>query len=367
MSRATAIALGLLGVLAVGAITFGSSSSGEESRPPGSSAEDGGAEGLSAWRELLESRGRAVEVIDEPPSDSDLDRAATVVLLDPGALADSEREALAGHVSAGGRLLTGGDTDARTLAALAGPGLTRRPGGAAIVAPLVPAPELAGVTQVESAGEASFEVDGASLPLLGGGSETLAVRAAGERGGAVVLADSSPLRNAYIDRLDNAQLALALTEERPVIFVDRVETVEASGIGALPASWLWTGIGLLAAALALVAARARRLGPPDPPGRELPPPRREYVDALAAWIARSGAPAAAAEPVRSAARAELARKTARGEPSRAELERVGGALGLSEAELAAILDPDREAAVIDAGRALAKLHGAGTRATEVNG
>ena len=56
------------------------------------------------------------------------------------------------------------------------------------------------------------------------------------------------------------------------------------------------GLGL--AALVYMVARGRRFGPPEEEGRSFAPPRRHYVDSLAAVVARSKRRDAAVGPVR---------------------------------------------------------------------
>jgi hypothetical protein len=45
--------------------------------------------------------------------------------------------------------------------------------------------------------------------------------------------------------------------------------------------------GLLLAAIVLALAQGRRLGPPELPGRDLPPARVEFAEALATQLART--------------------------------------------------------------------------------
>ena len=117
----------------------------------------------------------------------------------------------------------------------------------------------------------------------------VAVRRAG-RGTVVFLADSSPLQHRLLGTADDAAIGLALAgpRHRPVEFLESYHGYgTGTGLSALPLSWklLLSGLGL--AALVYMVARGRRFGPPEPEGRSLPPPRRDYVDSLAAVVARS--------------------------------------------------------------------------------
>src|SRR5205823_2322401 len=125
---------------------------------------------------------------------------------------------------------------------------------------------------------------GRAVPVLGAGRRTLLARSTDGRGTIELLADSSPLRNRLLDRRDDAALALELAgpPRRAAVFVESVHGYgEATGLAAIPTSWRWTLGGLALAGAVLVLARGRRLGPPEPLARELPPPRREYVESLA--------------------------------------------------------------------------------------
>ena len=133
--------------------------------------------------------------------------------------------------------------------------------------------------------------------------------AASAAGEIVLVADPSPLQNRLLDEADNATLALALAGDGPLVFVEGPHGYgTTTGLAALPARFKWA-LGLLAlSALVLIAARWPRLGPPEPPDDPLFPPRRAYVDALAATLARTHDRTAALEAVRSAGRERLARR-----------------------------------------------------------
>jgi pimeloyl-ACP methyl ester carboxylesterase len=168
---------------------------------------------------------------------------------------------------------------------------------------------------------------------------------------------ASPLQNRLLDEADNAALALALGGQGPVVFVESVHGyTTATGLAALPARFQWALILLGLSGLVLIAARWPRMGPPEPPEEPRFPPRRAYVDALAATLAKTRDRAAAVESIRSAARERLAR--------RAALARDAGDEAWFEAARAAGLDHEEARALVDgdgdgiaAGRALARLSG----------
>ena len=114
-------------------------------------------------------------------------------------------------------------------------------------------------------------------------------------------ADLRRVRNENLADGDNAAYALELAGDGPLVFA---EGERPRGLAALPESGKWA-LGLLGlAALLFMLARGRRFGPPQPPGRELAPPRVAYVDALAAALAKTRDPAGAMEPITRALGAE---------------------------------------------------------------
>jgi len=175
-----------------------------------------------------------------------------------------------------------------------------------------------------------------------------------------LLADSSPLQNRLLAKADNAALGLALAgpQARPVEFLESYHGYgRSSGLSALPLSWKLLLGGLALAALVYVVARGRRFGPPQAEGRELPPPRREYVDSLAASIARSRSRADAVEPVRREVRDTLLRRAALAPDAGDDAVREAARrFGLEDADAEALLEPVRnDADVLAVGRALARI------------
>lgn len=304
--------------------------------------------GLAAYADLLAQDGHPVAQLREAPAHARLDPRSTVVLLDPRDVGRADARALRRFLDAGGRLVAGGAEDPQWLVAE----LRRSPtwSGTALrlARPRARVPETAGVSHVETAGEGSWTSAGEARPALGSGGRDLLVVAPVGRGRIALLADASPLQNRLLAHADDAELGLSLAGPagRPVAFVESIHGYgRASGFGAIPTSWRFALGGLVLAALVLIWARGRRLGPPEALERPLPPPRREYVDALAALLERSRDPAAAIEPVQ----AELRRR----------LERQGPA-GLSAEEVeAALAAPKRPEDVLAAGRALARLERGG--------
>ena len=113
-------------------------------------------------------------------------------------------------------------------------------------------------------------------------------------------------------------------------------------------------------------ARGRRLGPPEPERRELAPPRRAYVDSLAATMARGREREQAVAPVRAEARRRLARRAGLGEDAgvAAWLEAARGAGLDDEAARALTGRAEDDEGVVATGRALGRAGGTGPRRTD---
>jgi Domain of unknown function (DUF4350) len=304
--------------------------------------------GLAAYADLLALNGHEVTQLRDAPARARLDPGSTVVMLDPRAVSRADARALRRFLDAGGRLVAGGAEEPRWLDDVLGRPPEWSSAGVGSARPRVRVPETAGVSRVEAAREGSWASAGGARSALGSGGSDLLVVAPVGRGRIALLADASPLQNRLLAHADDARLGLSLAglPGRPVAFVESVHGYgRATGLGAIPGRWWFALGGLAFAALLLMWARGRRLGPAEALERPLPPPRREYVDALAALLERTRAPAAAVEPLQ----AELRRR----------LERRGGA-GLAPEEVeAALAEPKRPEDVLAAGRALARLERGG--------
>jgi hypothetical protein len=309
-------------------------------------------DGFAAWADLARRSGREVRTLRERWSDDTLPAEGTVVVLDPDDFTRGQARALRRFAEGGGRVVAGGMDPGPWIDELAR-GLEWERGGEEDARVLVPAPETGAASALRTGAEGRWERAGEALPLDDG--PIVLVRTAGE-GRIALVADPSPLQNRLLDDADNAALALALAGPGPVTFVESVHGYgTATGLAALPARFRWGLILLGLAGLLLIAARWPRLGPPEPPEEPLFPPRRAYVDALAATLARSRDRASAVESVRSAARERLAR--------RAALPRDADAAAWADAARAAGLPDDEARALMDdtgddgiaAGRALARL------------
>ncbi len=127
----------------------------------------------------------------------------------------------------------------------------------------------------------------------------------------------------------------------------------------MPGRW-WTAFGLLAlATLVLMIASGRRFGPPQASERELPPPRRAYVEALGTTLARTRSRDAAIEPVRKHVRDLIAVRAGLGrDPSANEVGAAAKTLGIPAEDAAALARPaTSDADVLAVGRILARVEG----------
>jgi Domain of unknown function (DUF4350) len=332
----------------------------EKPSGPASSSYATAPHGLAAYADLLRRAGHPVVRLRDVPAEADLDPASTVVVLDPESPDVADAEALRAFVEGGGRLLAGGALPNAWLDELVDVEPTWSGAPVRESVPLAPLGDVSGVRTVRAAGPGSWSGTGEALPAAGDAGRTLLAVASPGRGRLVLLADASPLQNRLLDEADNAALGLALAgpRRRPVAFVESVHGYgPAAGLTAIPERWLFALGGLVLAVLVFMVARGRRLGPPEREDRALPPPRREYVESLAAVLARTKRPGEAAEPVRAEARARIAARAGLdADPGDGALREAGRRLGLSEPELAAVLEGGGD--VVTAGRTLAKL-GAG--------
>ena len=359
--RIVVLAGALLGVNA-GLAGLESVTGGGDPGGPDASSYATAPRGLAAFAQLLEDHGHPVRRLRAALDDVELDPEATLVVAGARDLRTAEADAVARFVEAGGRLIVAGDAPGPALLALAG-GADWSPTSASPARPLAPVPELSGVGTV-AAGTGSWSDAGASLPVLAGDDATLAIVSSPGRGRVVAVADASVWDNRRLAEADNAAFGLAAVGQdgRPVDFAEAHHGYgQARGLGAVPWRWRWALGGGLAAVLVAMWSRGRRLGPPEDAERDLPPPRRAYVDALAASLVRTRRPAESLAPLQAAARRRVAARAGLApDAGDDEVGRAAAAMGLSAADVDALLRPVRSADdVVAAGRALAGVERAG--------
>ena len=314
-------------------------------------------QGLAAWAELARRSGHEVRALRDRPSDESLPDGGTVVMLDPQEFTAGQARALRRFAERGGRVIAGGRKPGAWMRGF-GSVPAWEAGGSGDARVLVPGAETGGAARLRTVGEGRWRTAPDALPIVGAGDGAVALlRRAGE-GRIVLVADTSPLQNRLLDEADNAAFALALTGDGPLVFVEGPHGYgTATGLAALPARFRWGLLLLGLSALLLIVARWPRMGPPEPPEEPLFPPRRAYVDALAATLARSRDRSTAIDAVRSAARERLARRAAL--PRDADDEAwiaAARAAGLDHEEARALVDATNDDGIA-AGRALARLTG----------
>jgi hypothetical protein len=357
------IVIGIVGVLvALNLIAVGVDALVPSPEGPRSSSFATSPEGLAAWAELARRSGREVRMSRERPTDDSLPEKGTVVVLDPEDFTRGQARALQRFAERGGHVVAGGLSPGIWLTGFGPPPAWER-GGDDDARVLVPAPETGAAARVRTAGEGHWSAARGALPLVGGTDGALVLLRRAGRGRIALVADPSPLQNRLLDEADNATLALALTGDGPLVFLESPHGYgTATGLAALPARFRWGLVLLGLSALVLIAARWPRLGPPEPVEPPLFPPRRAYVDALAATLARTRERTAAVEAVRSAGRERLARRAALGRDADGEAWHAAArAAGLTDEEAMALQDvTDHDG--IAAGRALARLSSGGRNA-----
>lgn len=282
-NRTTLVLLGLLAGFIVVLVAIDRLSPAPEG-PPGSSYATT-PQGLAAYASLLDRAGRPVRRLRTPIAEREPRDGETLVIIEPDVMEPEEADAIRAWVEGGGRLVLGASAGVAFVEQLlsdpprwTGEETRKREA-------LIP---LAGVREVESFDGTGFAEVGANLPMLGPAEAPMAVLARAGRGHVILLADTSPVSNRALARADNAALALALAGDGPVAFLETVHGYGVSrGFGGLPASVRWTLLGLALTSLVALWAAGKRFGEPEDEDSEPPPPRVEYVDALAGSLARA--------------------------------------------------------------------------------
>ncbi|MDQ3987110.1 MAG: DUF4350 domain-containing protein [Actinomycetota bacterium] len=326
---------------------------------PTSSSYTTSSPGAAAYASLLERFGHPVDQLRQRPSDADLDPTTALVLLEPDDFNRADGEAVRAFVESGGVLIAGGSYP-DWLDLVVGDAPPWSPSGPVQARPLAPRIQLSGIDEIATAGRGSFSNSGSALPLIGEGDRSVvALQRLGD-GDIYLLADTSWLQNRLLDAKDNAALGVALAGEntRNVLFAESVHGFGGqTGFAAIPSNWKWALAGLLLAALVLVAAKAKRLGPPEQTGPIMAPARRLYVESMAGILARSRDPVGAFEPLRAAVNRAL--REAKGLPGDASDDAVLAAArkaGLSEQQARALTVPvGSEAEALWLGTALVTL------------
>lgn len=338
----------------VGSLTRGPSG-------PASSTYATAPDGTAAYSDLLERSGRPVGRFRNDLATTQIPPGATVVVLDPrSSLVEPDVTALRRFVEQGGRLVIGGEPGTWLEPLMDDPPEWFRSGRASVER-LIDSPETAGVERIAGDGGGVWSEPGAGLPLFGTpASAPVVVTGLGD-GEIVLLADTSPLTNAYLDLADNAAFGLAVagSPERPVIFVESIHGYrDAEGIYAVPVEWRWLIFCLVAAALVWMWSRGKKLGPPEPEARDLPPARAELIGSVAGTLGRTRDVVGVLGPLQVAARRRVAERVGfPGTPTDEDVVKGALRLGLNETEARALVEtPRTDDQILFLGRAVSRLH-----------
>ena len=354
-----AIAIVVGGLIAINLAASGLDHAVGGNQPSGVAGSSYGTQnsGLAALTTLVAQYGHDVTRERGPIHGASFDPRDTVFVIEPQDVTEVDSTALLEFVTEGGRLVIGGTDpfyvrdlrDRPPIWSVDSPGTFDQFDAS-----------LGRLRVVDTAGDGSWSDPGASTVLAHSGGDALVTQARVGRGEMLFLADPTPLENAYLGSADNAAFALALAgvPSRPVEFVEGVHGYgERRGLGALPTPWKLSLLVLALAALAYAWSRSRRFGPPDRRARALPPPRSQYVDALACSLERTRDPAAALAPMQEWARARVAQRAhLRLDASSEDVDRAAIKLGYTEQERAAIWHAPADAdAALALGRLVSKL------------
>ena len=312
---------------------------------PVSSSFSTGGDGLEAYADLLTGDGHRSTRLRGSLQPGDLAPSSTAIVADPTEVSAGDLAALRTFVAGGGRLVLAGESSADLVGSIAGSPVGWRSVGPADrlrvwlpVDATGPARQLAG-----DEGGRWTDVAGPLVPVAGVDGRPAVLVARVGRGRIVALADAAPLQNAHLGSADNAAFALALAgpTERPVVFVESLRGYSSSGLAAVPPAWKWTAAGLGVALVAGLWAAASRFGPPEPTVRQLRPPRRAHVDAVAAGLDRVAPdPMSASAPLQVRGRRELAHHLGvDDDASPAVLHAAAEAAGVAPAEVAILVQP----------------------------
>lgn len=351
-------------VVAFNVVVFGLDRLAGGPSGPRSSSFATAPDGVAAYAELLGRAGHRVERLRVAPAEASLDPRATVIVLDAGPLSADDSGALRAFVAAGGRLVAGGRVDGHWLQQVLDGSPSWAGGGVNEAHLLVPTSDVGAAEVLRAGGEGYWADPNASLPVMGRGFKTVVSVLAAGPGRAVLLADAAVLHNRNLGEADNATFALAAAgpPARPVVFLESFHGFQSAGLAALPTSWRAALFGLVGAALVLLWACGRRLGPPQDSERPLAPPRVGHVLALGSLLRRSSDPQEATAPLLAAAHARLGRRAGLpAEPSEAQLEAAARSLGMPEGLAHALQQKaSGPAGVIALARAHAWLHSSTT-------
>lgn len=282
-SRTTLVLVGLLAGFVVVLVAIDRLSPAPEG-PPGSSYATTPF-GAAAYASLLDRAGQPVRQLRTPIAEREPRDDETLMIIDPDVMEPEEAEAIRAWVEDGGRLVLAASSEVAWIEQLLDTPPVWTGTDQLARTPLIPLGEVDTVQSLDGTG---FDELGPNLPMLGPADAPMAALARLGRGSVILLADSSPITNRGLVRGDNAAFGLAIAGGGPVAFLETVHGYGVSrGFGGLPTEVKWALLGLALTSLIALWAAGKRFGEPEDEDNEPPPPRVEYVDALAGSLARA--------------------------------------------------------------------------------
>jgi hypothetical protein len=315
--------------------------------------------GTAAMAELLVRLDHTVIPVTAPFEA--LEEGGTVFIISPSIraeYAESEIASLESWVRSGGRLIVAGRPHPDLVGTML-PNDLRQGFNGREQAEIVTS--LGGVDGfLTSGGVLTARTDADHLVLAG--SPPVAIAFGLGEGEVVYVADHEIFSNALID--DNAAWVVSLVPAGNVRFDEVRHGFTAAPasedptrlLTALPPRVRSTVLLLLPVLGVALVVYGRRFGPPEETERDLAPPRRELVDAMAGLLARLPDATTAAEPVVERLRSEMTRLA--GLPhdtADADVVAVAERLGLDQDAVSAALEMSDEDGLFTAQRLLATL------------
>lgn len=295
----------LIGVLNVSFVVLGVVFNTTPSGPAWSSYSDA-PEGLAAYSQLLSHYGYHVYKLDTPLRQRLItSNNATVFIVNPDNLNYGSYKAIKQLLYRHDRIVITGVSSEKALQYILGPNNAPQwsPVGVGLatvrIKGITPPLKVATQGQEGSWGERGSGKILALSPFASsdhagvGIFPILAVQAFVGNGRLIMISDASFFENQLLAKSDNAAFALFLaggmrkTGGRSAYFDEAVHGFgQATGFWGIPSRWRWAFSIALLGALGWMWSKGHRLGPPQNTQRTLPPPRKQYVEALAATLSK---------------------------------------------------------------------------------
>lgn len=277
--------------------------------PSGSSYATQGS-GLAGWAELLEQNGHRVEQVTEPLEAVSFEPGSTIVVADAAYLSIEDASALDRIARQGSRVIGIGMSSDQLISGVTLRASHEEDDGYFDVTG--DAPEVAGLRRIGSDDDLTFSVLKAGPEvLIGDSTRALVIADAVGTGRIVLVASSTVFDNKHLADYDNAALGLQVVGAGPVYFLESFHGYgdASSGWSALPERWRTALLACLACVLLALWSLGKRFGPIEDAVRPLPPPRHQYVDALASGMMSGHDPRDVVGPIQTDLRRRLRKRT----------------------------------------------------------